>query len=124
MTIEREPTPGAPLPGRPVRGSRTGRPIMALLDLLGRRWALRVLWELRDEPVTTFRELQHRCGQVSSSVLTDRLTELRAAGIVERGDDGYALTAEGKDLLPVMLALDAWAARWATRADGRTSGDT
>ena len=30
-----------------VRGSRTGRPIMALLDLLGRRWTLRILWELR-----------------------------------------------------------------------------
>ncbi len=119
MTIEREPAPGAPLPGRPVRGSRSGRPIMALLDLLGRRWALRVLWELRDAPITTFRELQHRCGQVSSSVLTDRLTELRAAGIVERGDNGYALTTEGAELLPVMLALD----EWATRANSRSSAD-
>jgi DNA-binding HxlR family transcriptional regulator len=88
---------------------------MALLDLLGRRWALRVLWELRDEPVTTFRELQQRCGQVSSSVLTDRLTELREAGIVARDDAGYQLTAEGRELLPVMLALDKWATRWAGR---------
>jgi DNA-binding HxlR family transcriptional regulator len=108
---------GAPLPGRPVRGSRTGRPIMALLDLLGRRWALRVLWELRDAPAPTFRDLQQRCGQVSSSVLTDRLTELRGAGIVERGDSGYHLTAEGKELLPVMLAMDRWATRWAARSD-------
>ena len=37
-----------PRPGRPVRGSQTGRPIMALMDLLGRRWTLRVIWELRD----------------------------------------------------------------------------
>ena len=88
---------------------------MALLDLLGRRWALRVLWELRDEPVTTFRELQQRCGQVSSSVLTDRLTELREAGIVARDEAGYQLTAEGRELLPVMLALDKWAIRWAGR---------
>ena len=88
---------------------------MALLDLLGRRWALRVLWELRDEPITTFRELQQRCGQVSSSVLTDRLTELREAGIVARDDAGYQLTAEGRELLPVMLALDKWATRWAGR---------
>jgi DNA-binding HxlR family transcriptional regulator len=107
----------APRPGRPVRGSRTGRPIMALLDLLGRRWALRVLWELREEPAT-FRELQQRCGQVSSSVLTDRLAELRAAGIIDRGDAGYGLTAEGKDLLPVMLAMDKWATRWAARSGG------
>ena len=60
---------GTPLPGRPVRGSATGRPIMALLDLLGRRWALRVLWELRAGPVPGFRELQSRCGGVSDRVI-------------------------------------------------------
>ena len=102
----------APAPGRPVRGSRTGRPIMALLDLLGRRWALRVLWELRDEPVGTFRELQQRCGGVSSSVLTDRINELRAAGIVERSEAGYQLSARGRELLPAVRALDRWAAGW------------
>ena len=48
---------------------------MALLDLLGRRWALRVLWELRGGPAPTFRELQSRCGDVSSSVLAQRLHE-------------------------------------------------
>ena len=37
-----------PKPGRRVRGSATGRPIMALLDLLGRRMTLRILWELRE----------------------------------------------------------------------------
>src|SRR6202035_4396571 len=69
-----------PLPGRPVRGSQTGRPVMALLDLLGRRWALRILWELRDGSALTFRQLQARCGDISSSVLNDRLRELREAG--------------------------------------------
>jgi DNA-binding HxlR family transcriptional regulator len=106
----RKPTP---LPGRPVRGSRTGRPIMALLDLLGRRWALRVLWELRDEPSPTFRELQERCGAVSSSVLADRLRELDEAAIVTRNDRGYILTAAGADLLGRLLPLDDWASRWA-----------
>ena len=66
---------------------------MALLDLLGRRWALRVIWELREEPVPTFRELQARCGGVSSSVLADRLRELSEAGITRHAGDGYALTA-------------------------------
>src|ERR1700728_621810 len=65
-----------PLPGRPVRGSASGRPIMALLDLLGRRWALRVIWELREAPSPSFRELQRLCGDISSSVLADRLREL------------------------------------------------
>lgn len=107
---------GAPRPGRPARGSSTGRPIMALLDLLGRRWALRVLWELRAGESLTFRQLQARCAEVSSSVLNDRLRELRDAGIVtaQRGH-GYALTAEGIELLVDLAPLDAWAKRWARR---------
>src|SRR3954453_24115073 len=100
-----------PLPGRPVRGSRTGRPTMALLDLLGRRWALRVLWELRNGPVPTFRDLQERCGDISSSVLNDRIRELRDAGVVE--PDAYGLTKRGRDLLEALGPLDAWARRWA-----------
>jgi len=100
-----------PLPGEPVRGSTTGRPIMALLDLLGRRWALRVIWELRDGPLQ-FRTLQQRCAGMSSSVLNQRLRELRTAGIVELGDDGYQLTAEGHGLRDAFAPLDAWAKRW------------
>src|SRR6201999_3157070 len=85
--------PNQPAPGTPVRGSSSGRPIMALLDLLGRRWALRVLWELRTGESLTFRQLQARCAEVSSSVLNDRLRELREAGIVTAGrGHGYALT--------------------------------
>jgi DNA-binding HxlR family transcriptional regulator len=75
--------------------SRTGRPIMALLDLLGRRWALRVIWELGDDPLS-FRELQAACDGVSSSVLNDRLSELRDAGAIERdAGRGFRLTQEG-----------------------------
>jgi DNA-binding HxlR family transcriptional regulator len=106
------PRSQTPLPRRPVRGSATGRPVMALLDLLGRRWALRVLWELRSGPVPSFRELQNRCGGISSSVLTDRLTELREAGIVERADDGYRLSARGSELAEVVLLMAKWAADW------------
>jgi DNA-binding HxlR family transcriptional regulator len=109
------PKHGTPTPGSPVRGSRTGRPVMALLDLLGRRWALRVLWELRDAPVPTFRDLQERCGQVSSSVLNERLAELRDAGLVERTDAGYGLTGEGRELGRLLEPVDAWAKRWAQR---------
>jgi DNA-binding HxlR family transcriptional regulator len=106
----------APLPGRPVRGSRTGRPIMALLDLLGRRWVLRVLWELRDGAIPTFRDLQGRCDGVSSSVLTDRLADLREAGIVARGENGYQLTDRGHELLRHLHPLESWAATWRPKA--------
>ena len=111
-----------PLPGRPVRGSRTGRPEMALLDLLGRRWALRVLWELHGAHAQTFRELQTRCGGISSSVLNDRLRELREAGIVlAEPAGGYRLSSDGDALLEALAPLGAWAKRWAKRnavADG------
>jgi DNA-binding HxlR family transcriptional regulator len=109
------PADRTPVPGRPVRGSRTGRPAMALLDLLGRRWALRVLWELRDGQQLTFRELQARCGEISSSVLNDRLRELREAEIVAGGAGGYRLTDDGAKLLDAIAPLDQWAKEWAKR---------
>jgi DNA-binding HxlR family transcriptional regulator len=87
---------------------------MALLDLLGRRWTLRIIWELREDPLT-FRGLQARCGATSSSVLNERLAELRAAGIVEVGTDGYRLTDEGRELLAIYPPVQAWAERWAVR---------
>jgi DNA-binding HxlR family transcriptional regulator len=100
-----------PLPRRRVRGSATGRPIMALLDLLGRRMALRVLWELR-EGCLTFRALQE-AAETNPSVLNARLKELREARIVEHGPRGYGLTPPGKALLAAVLPLDAWADDWA-----------
>jgi len=88
---------------------------MALLDLLGRRWALRVVWELRGGPIP-FRELQQRCDGMSSSVLNQRITELGAAGVVERSPGGYRLSAEGLRLLEAFEPLQSWAERWAERA--------
>jgi len=88
---------------------------MALLDLLGRRWALRVIWELRDQPLS-FRALQERCEGMSSSVLNQRLAELRAAGIAASGPLGYQLSAEGRELLAAFAPLDAWAQRWSARS--------
>jgi DNA-binding HxlR family transcriptional regulator len=115
----------APTPGGPVRGSATGRPIMALLDLLGRRWALRVLWELRGGESLTFRELQARCAEVSSSVLNDRLRELRAAAVVTaQPGHGYSLTREGSQLLKDLAPLDDWAKRWARRTPGAEATST
>lgn len=100
-----------PRPGTPSRGSSSGRPVMALLDLLGRRWTLRVLWELRDGPLN-FRELQSRCG-VSPSVLNTRLAELRETRLVEAGESGYALSALGRELYELFGPVTAWAEDWA-----------
>jgi DNA-binding HxlR family transcriptional regulator len=87
---------------------------MAALDLLGRRWALRILWELRDGPVGA-RALQARCDGMSSSVLYRRLVELQDAGLLERDDgDAYLLTRIGTALSDAIAPLDRWARRWAT----------
>ena len=89
--------PVRPLPGQPVRGSTTGRPLMAVLDLVGRRWALRILWELQSGPLGA-RELARHCDGMSSSVLYQRLDELTSAGIVEQDEDGrYELTDVGSE---------------------------
>lgn len=97
---------------RSARGSRTRRPIMALLDLLGRRWSLRILWELRDGPLTS-RALRGACDEASPTVLQARLTELREAGFVELGDGGgYGLTPLGRDLCETFMPLHRFAERW------------
>jgi DNA-binding HxlR family transcriptional regulator len=95
---------------------------MALLDLLGRRWALRLLWELREGDALTFRELQLRCGNVSSSVLNQRLRELRDAEVITQRPGGYVLTGEGEKLIVALSPVDAWANEWATRLPASGSG--
>lgn len=100
-----------PMPGRPARGSASGRPVMAALDLLGRRWTLRVLWELSQTPAG-FRELQRRCERMSSSVLSTRLAELTSARIVTLRADGYHLTQLGEELVQALKPLNAWSERW------------
>ncbi|WP_395712140.1 winged helix-turn-helix transcriptional regulator [Reyranella sp.] len=95
-----------------VRGSRTGRPIMALLDLLGRRWTLRIVWELREGSLR-FRELQDLIG-ASPTIINTRLAELREARLVELDEaTGYRLTGLGRELLQLFLPLHLWSEKWA-----------
>ncbi len=118
-----------PKPGQPVRGSQSGRPIMALLDLLGRRWVMRIIWELRGAPLT-FRELRERCDAMSPTVLNQRLHELRDTSIIEiAASGGYTLSSAGVTLLEAMMPLLHWSEDWqkmlaakeadASQADGR-----
>ena len=101
---------------RSVRGSRTGRPIMVLLDLLGRRWSLRILWELRDQALTS-RALRTACDEASPTVLQARLDDLREAGFVELGEaGGYRLTALGRELCETFMPLHRFAERWRSKS--------
>jgi len=86
---------------------------MVALDLLGRRWSLRILWELRDGALGA-RALRDRCDGMSPSVLYDRLGELTEAGLViQRDDQGYELSELGRSLGEALSPLDQWARRWA-----------
>src|SRR5438067_7727152 len=105
------PRPSAVARKTAVRGSRTGRPIMALLDLLGRRWTLRIVWELRDGPLTS-RALRTACDDASPTVMQARLSELREAGLVELlAGDGYRLTPLGREVMESILPLNHLAER-------------
>ena len=108
-----------PQPGKPARGTATGRPIMVLLDLLGRKQTLRILWELR-KGALNFRNLQAECGDISPTVLNRRLAELRDALIVEhKPETGYALTRLGTELIDALAPLNTWSTKWHRRFDAQ-----
>lgn len=86
---------------------------MVALDVLGRRGTLRVLWEMRGEPLT-FRALQDAC-ETNPGTLNARLKELRGLGLVDH-QDGYRLTADGRALVRALGPLQSWADRWAASA--------
>jgi DNA-binding HxlR family transcriptional regulator len=112
-----------PVPGRPVRGSRSGAPIMALFDLLGRRWAMGVLWTLCGSDGLTFRELQTRCETISPTVLNARLKELRTARLIAHDGTGYRPTALGLELYALLVPLGAWSRAWGTQVAAPARSD-
>ena len=110
--MPKQPSARGKTSAKRVRGSRTGRPIMVLLDLFGRRWSLRILWELRERSMTS-RALRTACDEASPTVLHARLSELRDAGFIELvPSSGYSLTELGRELLENLLPLHCFAERW------------
>ncbi len=103
-------------PGRRVRGSPSGKPIMAFLDLIGRRWALRILWEMNAGPAR-FRALQAACGAASPSVINRRLREFKAWKLIVLDAEGYRLTPSGQELLRLLMPLNAWCKRHVRAGD-------
>ncbi|WP_372781276.1 winged helix-turn-helix transcriptional regulator [Phenylobacterium sp.] len=107
-----------------TRGSTTGRPVMALLDLLGRRWTLRIVWELRNGALTS-RALREACDDASPTVLQTRLAELRRAHLVTHERPlGYQLTALGRDMLASFMPLYGFADRWAAHSGEAATADS
>ncbi|MCK2166463.1 winged helix-turn-helix transcriptional regulator [Thalassospira xiamenensis] len=107
-----------PAPGKPVRGSQSGAPIMALFDLLGRRWAMGIVWILSEQGPCTFRELQEKCDNLSPTTLNTRIAELRAACLVDRDATGYRVTPRGRELYEMLVPLGLWAKEWGKDLQG------
>lgn len=94
--------------------SKENAAVNQLLTLLESRYALRVLWALRDGHPQTFRLLQDSVGGITPNTLNTRLKELRAAGLMNHGTNGYGVTSSGTDLLKRLSDLQAFASKWAT----------
>jgi DNA-binding HxlR family transcriptional regulator len=84
-----------------------------LLSLLESRYAIRVLWALKDGHPQTFRLLQDSVGGITPNTLNTRIKELRQAGLMSHGQDGYIVTSSGADLLKRLSDVPAFASRWA-----------
>ena len=93
--------------------SKENAAISQLLSLLESRYALRVLWALKDGHAQTFRLLQDSVGGITPNTLNTRIKELREAGLVNHGGEGYSVTASGADLLKRLSDVQAFASKWA-----------
>lgn len=93
--------------------SKENAAIGQLLGLLESRYAIRVLWALRDGHAQTFRLLQDSVGGITPNTLNTRIKELREAGLLGHGSEGYQLTSSGLDLLKRLGDLQAFASKWA-----------
>jgi len=103
---------GVPELAKPARGTTSGRPIMVVLDVLGRRGSLRIIWELRERGTLTFRALQDAC-ETNPALLNTRIKELRHLQLVEHLPGGYRLTEHGRALATALKPLNTWANSWA-----------
>jgi DNA-binding HxlR family transcriptional regulator len=100
--------------------SKENAAIGQLLGLLESRYAIRVLWALRDGHAQTFRLLQDSVGGITPNTLNTRIKELREAALLNHGREGYVLTSTGADLLRRLSELQAFANKWATSLAKKT----
>lgn len=92
--------------------SSNRRPIVQLIDILGKKWVLRILWELKASPCT-FRELQSRCGDLSPTIINTRIKDLCEVQLVYKlPESGYTLSQYGSELIELFYPLNDFANRW------------
>ncbi|MES2976174.1 MAG: winged helix-turn-helix transcriptional regulator [Pseudomonadota bacterium] len=94
-----------------------------LFELLEARYAMRVLWALKDGHPQTFRLLQDSVGGITPNTLNTRIKELREAGLMTHGPDGYIVTPSGTDMLRRISDLNAFSAKWVASQARKKAGD-
>jgi DNA-binding HxlR family transcriptional regulator len=90
------------------------------VELVGKRWTGAILYVLlQGGGPMRFTEIAHSVDDLSDRLLSERMKELEARGIVERHvSEGtptkvsYELTEKGRELAPAMAELKTWADRW------------
>jgi DNA-binding HxlR family transcriptional regulator len=115
LTLQLTPTSKAAKSAAAVRSPNKRPPLRRLLDLLGRRGCLRILWELHDGSGLTFRALS-AAAELPPATLNTRLSELREAGLL-LVEEGYRLSPLGLALVDSMRPLHAWSTSWAKLID-------
>ena len=95
-----------------------GCPVRFALGLVSGKWKLRILWELNQQEIIRFNELQRRLPGISSVMLSKSLDELERCRLVRRKQYPeippkveYSLTDLGRSIDPALKALGAWGAQ-------------
>lgn len=93
-------------------------PANGLVQIIGRKYALRLLTVIGEQPAIRFNDLKSMMDDISSSTLTIRLTELERAGLISRRTYAetpprveYALTADGRELRRSLFTLSKYASQ-------------
>ncbi len=97
----------------------TGCPIAFALDTFGDRWSLMIIRDIALRGSRTYGEFRDTPEKIATNVLADRLRELEADGIIQKSRDPenqrkniYSLTEKGCDLIPVVLEMVRWSAKY------------
>jgi DNA-binding HxlR family transcriptional regulator len=108
------------------RRRKSDCPVHFALEVFGDGWTLLIIRDLMFKGRTTYTDFLRAEEGIATNVLADRLVRLEEDGVIEKdgGDDGpgakrYRLTAKGIDLLPVMLDIIGWSAKY----DPKTAAD-
>ncbi len=93
--------------------------IVSLWEVLGKRWALIILYNLSKSEILRFNELRKSISGISSTVLSERLLELEQAGLINKKiypqippKVEYSLTKKAKELGKILEVLDKWVEKW------------